>query len=70
VRASDLGRRNSTLRLALVQAIKLINQASIQAHNLSLLVLTIQADALKKRAIQSDASAWIGLIVDNYGSSG
>jgi hypothetical protein len=32
-----------------------------------LLVLTIQADALKKRAIQSDASAWIGLIVDNYG---
>jgi hypothetical protein len=37
-----------------------------QAHNLSLLALTIQADALKKRSIQSDASAWIGLIVDNY----
>jgi hypothetical protein len=43
------------------------NQSSLnQAHNLSLLALTIQADALKKRSIQSDASAWIGLIVDNY----
>jgi hypothetical protein len=32
-----------------------------------LLALTIQADVLKKRAIQANASAWIGLIVDNYG---
>jgi hypothetical protein len=38
-----------------------------QAHDLSFLALTIQADALKKRAIQANASAWIGLIVDNYG---
>jgi formate/nitrite transporter FocA (FNT family) len=30
------------------------------------LVLTIQADVLKKQAIQANASAWIGLIVDNY----
>jgi uncharacterized protein HemY len=30
-----------------------------------LLVLTIQANARKKRAIQANASAWIGLIVDN-----
>ncbi|KAF1956869.1 cytochrome P450 [Byssothecium circinans] len=37
-----------------------------QAHDLSLLAPTIQADALKKRAIQANASAWIGLIVDNY----
>ncbi|KAF1961653.1 hypothetical protein CC80DRAFT_543018 [Byssothecium circinans] len=40
-----------------------------QAHDLSLLAPTIQADALKKRAIQANASAWIGLIVDNYGGS-
>jgi hypothetical protein len=33
-----------------------------------LLALTIQADVLKKLAIQANASAWIGLIVDNYGS--
>jgi hypothetical protein len=31
-----------------------------------LLAPTIQADAHKKRAIQANASAWIGLIVDNY----
>jgi hypothetical protein len=37
-----------------------------QAHDLSLLAPTIQADALKKRAIQANASAWIGLIVDKY----
>jgi hypothetical protein len=56
-------------KLALVQAIKPINQASIQAHDLSLLVLTIQAGVLKKQAIQANASAWIGLIVDNHGAS-
>jgi hypothetical protein len=38
-----------------------------QAHNLSLLAPTIQTNTLKKRAIQANASAWIGLIVDNYG---
>jgi hypothetical protein len=43
------------------------DQSSLnQAHDLSLLAPTIQADALKKRAIQANASTWIGLIVDNY----
>jgi hypothetical protein len=34
------------------------------------LALTIQADVLKKLAIQANASAWIGLIVDNYDCEG
>jgi hypothetical protein len=43
------------------------NQSSLnQAHDLSLLAPTIQADALKKRAIQANTSTLIGLIVDNY----